>query len=125
MALDRESETLLSPPQEVVAGGNAAVLSYLRRSYAAVIHRQLDLSGFGLKQFPFMALSTPTTLTSLSLNDNDLAQVRKRALHRPQNSSIPPGKKPNHVPRAILRRCPASSAPSPASSCSPSRTVSR
>ena len=75
VALDRDSPTLQSPPLEVVAGGNAAILSYLRRSYSAVIHRQLDLSGFGLKQFPLMALSTPTTLTSLSLNDNHLEEV--------------------------------------------------
>jgi Leucine-rich repeat (LRR) protein len=75
VALDSDSPTLQSPPLEVVARGNSAILSYLRRSYSAVIHRQLDLSGFGLKQFPLMAISTPTTLTSLSLNDNHLEEV--------------------------------------------------
>jgi len=75
VVLDVDSTTLLSPPVEVVAAGREAILSYLRRSYSAVIHRQLDLSGFGLKLFPLLALSTPTTLTSLSLNDNNLDKV--------------------------------------------------
>ena len=44
---------LESPPPEVVANGGHAVLAYLRRSYSAVLHHQLDLSGFSLKLFPF------------------------------------------------------------------------
>ena len=75
VAVDGNSTTLLSPPVEVVAAGKAAVLSYLRRAYSAVIHRQLDLGGFGLTQFPLLALSTPTTLTALALNDNQLQEV--------------------------------------------------
>lgn len=50
VALDEDSPTLQSPPPTVVSAGTSAILSYLRRSYAAVLHHQLDLSGFGLTQ---------------------------------------------------------------------------
>ena len=66
---------LVSPPPVVVAAGNAAVLAYLRRSYAAVLHRQLDLSGFALTEFPFAALSAPSMLTSLSLSNNAIGAI--------------------------------------------------
>ncbi|KAJ1479095.1 hypothetical protein T484DRAFT_1815570, partial [Baffinella frigidus] len=55
--------------------GNSAILAYLRRSYSAVLHRQLDLSGFSLTIFPFAAISAPSTLTSLSLSNNNISSI--------------------------------------------------
>jgi Leucine-rich repeat (LRR) protein len=98
---------LISPPEEVVAAGGHAVLAYLRRSYSAVLHHQLDLSGFRLSSFPFAALSTPTTLTSLSLCNNaltlvphQLASLSKLVLLSLSNNMI------SHLPDTVMASLP-------------------
>ena len=75
VVVDEGSDVLLSPPPEVVAFGSQGIVSYLRRSYSAVVYRQLDLSGFGLTRIPFQALSSPSVLTSLALNNNALESL--------------------------------------------------